>query len=261
MHFHSKQIIITGASSGIGEAVVSELSAFDCSIHIIARRIDYLNDLKKKLSGNPAKIQTYQCDVSNREQILHTVAAIYEQTDRVDLAILNAGVGIYNDFTSFSADNAETMISVNVLGMLYCIEALAPRFIQQRSGIIAGVSSLADSRGFARSGVYCASKAAATLVLESAAVELLQYNIKVITIRPGFVKTPMTDKNKFKMPFLMPAEKAAKIILRGLQKEKRYIAFPLILKLIVDIGRLVPNSLFEFFSRKQYQSLNKNAVK
>ncbi len=259
MQFNSKQIILTGASSGIGEAIVRELSTIDCHLHILCRRISRLTELKEKLAANPATIYTYQCDVANREQVQQTIADIYKHTRQIDLAILNAGVSVRNEFSCFSPENAESIISVNVLGLLNCIEALVPHFIENRGGMIAGVSSLADSRGFAKSGVYCASKAAATLILESAATELLQYNIKVITIRPGFVKTPMTDKNEFQMPFLISAEKAAKIILRGLQKEKRYIAFPLIMKLLVDVVRLVPNSLFEFFSRRQFQSLNKDA--
>ena len=103
----------------------------------------------------------------------------------------------------FDSSVAKQIIDTNVIGMINCIEALLPDFIKSRNGMIVGVSSLADGRGFPKSGVYCASKAAASIFLESMRAELKSYNVKVLTVKPGFVRTPMTAKNNFAMPFLI----------------------------------------------------------
>ena len=122
--------------------------------------------------------------------------------------------------------------------------------MNNKNGIIVGVSSLADHRGFSGSGFYCASKSAASIYLEGLRVELKPYNIKVITVKPGFVKTPMTDQNKFKMPLLMPAEKAADIIIAGIEKEKRIIQFPLPMVLLTRLVGLIPGGLYEWLASK-----------
>ncbi len=98
---------------------------------------------------------------------------------------------------------------------------------------------------------YCASKAAASIYLEGLRVELKKYGIKVITVKPGFVKTPMTDVNEFKMPFLMPADKAAKIILKGIKKEKRIIQFPFPTVIASKLIGLMPNFLYDYLIQTQ----------
>jgi len=126
-----------------------------------------------------------------------------------------------------------------------------PDFIQAKKGMIVGISSLAESRGFPRSGFYCASKAAASTYLESLRVELKKYNIKVLTVKPGFVKTPMTDKNEFKMPFIIPVEKAVQIIVDGIKKEKKIIQFTFGAVLGIKILKALPNWLFDFIAQNQ----------
>ncbi len=143
------------------------------------------------------------------------------------------------------------LCDVNVLGIVNYVENLMLVFTKGEDGMIVGVSSLADSRGWQGSGFYCASKAAATILLENLRVELNPFNVKVITVKPGFVETPMTEKNKFPMPFLMSAEKAAKIIIGGIKKEKRIIQFPLPTVLSAKLMRIVPDFLFDYFSSKE----------
>jgi short-subunit dehydrogenase len=116
--------------------------------------------------------------------------------------------------------------------------------------MLVGVSSLAESRGYPRSGFYNASKAAATLLLESLRVELKPFNVKVLIVKPGFVRTPMTDKNEFQMPFLMNVDKAAKIILEGIKKEKKIIQFPLPIVIGSKLARLMPDWLFDILMSK-----------
>ncbi len=119
------------------------------------------------------------------------------------------------------------------------------------------MTSLADARGFAKSGFYCSSKIAATTLLESVRVELKPHNIKVLTVKPGFVKTAMTDKNEFYMPFLMNVDKAAKKILKGIKKEKSVIQFPLPLVIGARLVKIMPDFLFDWLSTKQLPSVNR----
>jgi short-subunit dehydrogenase len=170
--------------------------------------------------------------------------------NNIDIAILNAGTSYRTDITEFNSKHAEEIFGVNVMGIVYWIEQLLPQMMNRKNGMIVGTSSLADSRGHAKSEFYCASKAAVTKILEGLRVELHPYNVKVITVKPGFVKTPMTDKNKFKMPFIMPPEKAADIIIRGIEKEKPIIAFPPVLTFASWLGGILPSSIYEFFAKR-----------
>jgi short-subunit dehydrogenase len=245
MNFKGKSILITGASSGIGKALTKEFAAQECTIFLASRRKNLLDEIKKELSAVNSNILTYECDVINKQSIAETFAKIKDKTDFIDLAILNAGFGHNMKIENFDSKYAEQIFGVNVLGMIYWIEKLLPDFLKMKKGIIAGVSSLADNRGFSESGFYCASKAAATIYLDGLRVELKRHGVKVITVKPGFVKTPMTDKNDFRMPLIMPAEKAAKIIVKGLIKEKSIIQFPLPLVLGSKFVGALPTFFYE----------------
>src|SRR5204862_2155193 len=138
-----------------------------------------------------------------------------------DLAVANAGVGIPSHATKFDLADAELMVRVNVIGMMVLFDAVVPKMIERRSGHFAGVASLAGLRGLPASAVYSSTKAAMQAFLEATRVELAPHGVAVTTINPGFVVSPMTDKNKFKMPFLMTAERAARIIANGLERRAR----------------------------------------
>ena len=131
--------------------------------------------------------------------------------------------------------------------------------MKRNNGMFLGVSSLADSKGYSKSGFYSASKAAASIYLEGLTAELRNYNVKVITVRPGFVKTPMTDKNEFEMPFIMSPQKAVKIILDGIVKEKRMIQFPWQIVFATRLIPFIPNWIFEKLeskSMRKYKSID-----
>ncbi|MEJ5351877.1 MAG: SDR family NAD(P)-dependent oxidoreductase [Melioribacteraceae bacterium] len=245
MEFTGKTILLTGASSGIGKALTEKLSKENCKLILCARRLDLLEKLRDE-QKHSADIFPFKCDVSNKEEVKTTYEKIKKEIGEIDLAILNAGVGYRMNLENFNSEFAEETFGVNFFGLIYWIENLIPDFLKRKKGIIAGVSSLADNRGYSKSGFYCASKAAASIFLEGLRVELKPHGIKVITIKPGFVKTPMTDKNEFEMPFLMSAEKAADIILRGIKKEKRIIQFPLPTVISSRLIGCMPSGLYEF---------------
>lgn len=259
MDLAGKSIILTGASGGIGYALAKKLAGFNCKIALLSRRIDKLNEFESKYGYNTIILPLY-CDVSKKESVHSAFDKVMEKFGGIDIAILNAGTGNRVDVENFSSAKGDQVISVNFSGNLYLLEKLIPHFIQKRSGIIAGVSSLADNRGFPRSGFYNASKAAFSLLLESLRIELHNYGIKVITVKPGFVKTAMTDKNEFYMPFLMDADKAAGIIVRGISKEKRVIRFPLLTVLGTKLIGIMPDTIFEYFTRKHLEGLRRKKL-
>lgn len=250
MNLKNKVILITGASSGIGEAVAKKFAEEGALLALTARRKDIIDRIAQQLEVK-TRVASYKCDVTNTEEVRNVYRQIKIDFGKIDIAFLNSGVSFRSSVKEFSSEKAKQTFDTNVLGLINFVEVLLPDFMSERNGVIVGVSSLADSRGFPKSGFYCASKAAASIFLESLRIELKPYNVKVITVRPGFVKTPMTDKNEFFMPLLMEPEKAAKIIVNGIKKEKRIIQFPLLISLAVRILRIIPDSLFEYLASRE----------
>ncbi len=245
MVLQDKNILITGASSGIGFEISKQLAGKGCNLAFLNRRTEITDKFTNEHSTRKNKIISLKCDVSRREEVLSAVTQVKNIFGKIDIAILNSGISKRFKVENFDSDFIRQTFEVNVLGMSYCIEALLPDFIKLKSGMIVGISSLADGRGFPKSGSYCASKAAVTLLLESLRIELKKHNIKVITVKPGFVKTPMTDKNEFQMPFLMKVDKAAEIILKGIEKEKRTIQFPAPTVFGARLLKIIPDFIFD----------------
>lgn len=249
MDFKNKVVLVTGASSGIGKYLSLLLAKEDCKLILLSRRIKELEKLSASIIVSKS-LTLYKCDVSDLEQVEFIYNQIKNDFGKIDIAILNAGVGHQVKIQNFDINQAKETFDTNVFGVLNFFKVLLPDFIAGRDGYIIGVSSMADVRGFVNSGIYCASKSALSNILESFRIELKSFNVKVITVRPGFVKTPMTDKNEFQMPFLLQPEKAAQIILNGIKKEKAIIQFPLPMYFASELIRFLPNSLFEFLSSK-----------
>jgi len=249
MHLKNKVILLTGASSGIGYSLAHHLAKEGCKLALIARRQNLLIKLSEELNSDD--LFTIQCDVGKREQVTETFGKVKDRFGKIDIAILNAGVGGRAGLGSYNGNRAKEIFDTNALSIVYSVEQLLPEFMERKNGMIVGISTLADSRGFPKSGFYNASKAAATILLESLRIELKPFNVKVITVKPGFVRTPMTDKNEFHMPFMMNVDKAAKIILEGIKKEKRVIEFSLPIVLATKLMNILPNFLFDKLAGKK----------
>ncbi|MBK7632499.1 MAG: SDR family NAD(P)-dependent oxidoreductase [Ignavibacteriales bacterium] len=249
MNFKNSVILITGASSGIGYQIAKDLANEGVQLALISRRADLLESLAGEIQST-SNIKYYICDVTIKEEVQSTISEIKKDFGKIDIAFLNSGVAYRSSVLDYNSKDAETTFNTNVLGAVYCIEQLLPEFIKEKRGVIIGVSSLGDGKGFPKSGFYSASKAALTILLESLRIELKKYNVKVVTVKPGFVKTAMTDKNEFEMPFLMSVEKASKIIIDGLKKDKHIIEFPIATTLGAKILRMLPTKWFEFIASK-----------
>lgn len=234
--------IITGASSGIGLELARELARRGYALALLARRTDLLEQLARELPHAVA----IGCDVTDATSVRDAVRrAESELGGPFDLAIANAGVSIPGHATKFKLDDAEQTIRVNVLGMMYLFDAVIPSMVERRAGRFVGVASVAGLRGLPAAGVYSASKAAMQAFLEASRVELAPYGVGVTTVNPGFVATPMTEKNRFRMPFLMTADRAARIIADGLERGKRVIEFPFGTSLFMRTARFLPGALYD----------------
>lgn len=242
----SKQCVITGASSGIGRELALELGRRGWSVGLLARRAELLDQLAAELKAAGVNAAAVACDVADGTAVRDAVSQVERALGGpIDLAIANAGVGIPIHATKFDIAVAEQMIRVNVLGMMYLFDAVVPSMVQRRSGQFAGIASIAGLRGLPTTSVYSCSKAAMQAFLEATRIELKPYGIAVTTVNPGFIATPMTEKNRFKMPFLMQAAPAAKVIADGLDRRARVIEFPKPMSLLMRFARLVPDAIYE----------------
>ncbi|MDP9190573.1 MAG: SDR family NAD(P)-dependent oxidoreductase [Acidobacteriota bacterium] len=241
-----KRAVLTGASSGIGLELARELSRRGYDLALLARRAELLDTIARELSSNGARAVALTCDVLDAAAVRDAVRrGEQELGGAFDLAIANAGVSIPNHASRFSLADAEQVIRVNVLGVMYLYDAVVAGMIERKQGRFVGVASVAGLRGLPTSGPYSASKAAVQSFLEAARIELAPYHVGVTIVNPGFVVTEMTAKNKFTMPFLMKADKAARIIADGLERGKRVIEFPRRMSLLMRTMRLLPDALYE----------------
>jgi NAD(P)-dependent dehydrogenase (short-subunit alcohol dehydrogenase family) len=235
---------ITGASSGIGRHLALELKLHFHEVVLVARRQEALEAVAEEIrlwGGNPL---IAPCDVRDKEQVNRAVAETLRQFTRIDLAILSAGIGDTTDAANFDAAAFARLVETNLMGVAYCLEALIPVMRQQGGGTIAVLSSLAADRGMPGSSGYCATKAALTSLCDGMRAELARNHIRLVTIEPGYVRTPMTARNK-RMPFLMEADEAARLILRRINRGDSVIRFPLPASLFMRLMRALPVRLFD----------------
>jgi NADP-dependent 3-hydroxy acid dehydrogenase YdfG len=240
-YYENKIVWITGASSGIGWALAKELHTRGAKLAISGRNQQALQKLVDELGGENTFIQAF--DATDELANKTAVENILQHFGKLDIAILNAGISLPSSKNNFAKNFKETL-DVNVLGVAYGIDPVLKYFRQKDKGHLAVVGSLAGFGGVPGSAAYCASKAAVQSMLQSLTAELINTPIKVSTICPGFVKTPLTDKNNFKMPFLMRPEKAAVIMAKQLARQKQLICFPWLFSWLTRFVNILPNSLY-----------------
>jgi short-subunit dehydrogenase len=235
--------IITGASSGIGAALARELSRRGWSLALLARRGDLLDQLVGELKTPAVALPA---DVTDREAVKDAVqrgaAALGGD---FDLAVANAGISVPTWSTKFNVDDAERIIRVNVLGMFYLFDAVVPSMVARRAGRFAGIASIAGLRGLPSASVYSASKAAMQAFLEASRVELMPHGVGVTIVNPGWVDTPIIEKYKGAVPFIVKPDRAARLIADGLERGAREVEFPWQMSLLVRTLRLMPNALYD----------------
>jgi short-subunit dehydrogenase len=233
--------VITGTSSGIGRALAQVLAAEGCKVGLIARRRDQLEALAAEITSRGGTAAVAPADVGDRVQTAAAIEALRGQLGPIDLLIANAGVGVPTLLDPMNVADTEKMIRINLLGVVYCLEAVLPEMLRRGRGHVAAVSSLAAYKGFPGESGYCASKAAVNTFLEGLRIHLRDRGIAVTTICPGFVKTPMTDINDFHMPWLLTADEAARRIVRALRRKRKVYNFPWQTTLLMKLLAWLPD--------------------
>lgn len=239
---------ITGAGKGIGRALALRLARQGWTIAASARTMDDLEALAKE--APPGSIHVYRLDVTDREGAETTVVRIEEELGPLDLAVLNAGTHSPMTAGEFSVAKVRLLVETNLMGTVNCLAPVMARFRKRRSGQIAVVASLAGYRGLPTASAYGASKAALINMCEALHPELERVGVRLTLINPGFVETPLTDRNEFDMPFLIPAETAAEHICRGLEGSAFECSFPWRFAVLMKILRLLPDRLFFVVTRR-----------
>lgn len=219
-------VVITGASSGIGRELAARYAPKASKLYLIARREESLRELADELRNNKTIIKTFGADVTDFETLRSVCQAICDECERVDLVIANAGISSEHKAELYDFWDFKKIIDTNLLGVAAVFDVFAHKMISQGGGKLVAVSSLASFVAFPTTAAYSASKRAVNSFLDSMRLLLEPKNIKVVNIQPGFIRTPLTDKNGFKMPFLMELDEAATKIVKAIEKNKKEYAFP-----------------------------------
>ena len=231
---------VTGAGKGISRALAIRLAKDGWTVAASARTQADLDALATEV---PA-IHAFPLDVTDAAANDRVIAEIEQSLGAIALAVLNAGTYVPTGVAPFQADAFRSQFEVNVFGTINGLAPLLPRFIARKAGQVAVVASVAGYRGLPSAAAYGATKSALINMCEALKLELEPHGVVVNVICPGFVKTPLTDKNAFPMPFLISAEEAADHIARGLASNRFEIAFPWVFATIMKTLRILPYSVF-----------------
>jgi short-subunit dehydrogenase len=254
MTFANQVAIITGASSGIGHALARALAGQGCKVGLVARRREPLAELAGAIEKAEGAAAFATADVSQREPTVNAIREVAGRLGPVDLLIANAGVGAPTLLEPFNVGDVEKMFQVNALGVVYSLEAVLPQMLERGRGHVAAVSSLGAYKGLPGEWGYSASKAAVNNIMEGLRIQLRGRGIAVTTLCPGFVRTPMTEVNQFKMPWLLEADEAARRILRALRRRRKVYNFPWQLNLFLKLARWAPDWAVAWMMRSYNES-------
>jgi NAD(P)-dependent dehydrogenase (short-subunit alcohol dehydrogenase family) len=250
------RVFITGASSGIGAALAREYAAQGASLGLLARRRDTLEQLVAQLP-NPAQHKVYAVDVTDHAALAAAAGDFIATMGGADIVIANAGVS-HGTLTEYPEDLAvfDTIFATNVSATVATFAPfIASMKTQASPRRLVGIGSVAGIRGLPGAGAYSASKAATISYCESLRLELKPYGIKVVTIAPGYIDTPMTQKNAYPMPFLMPVDKFAARAARAIALGVSYQVIPWQMGVVAKLLRALPNALYDLaFSKAPHKA-------
>ncbi|WP_428826490.1 SDR family oxidoreductase [Azonexus sp. IMCC34842] len=238
------KVFITGASSGIGEALAVYYAAQGATLGLAARRGDRLDQLNQRLGGRHA---CYALDVSDAPAVHAAATDFVRRFGAPDIIIASAGVSA-GTLTEYEADLEvfRRVMDINVFGLAATFAPFIPA-LKAAGGAprLVGIASVAGIRGLPGAEAYSASKAAAIAYLESLRLEMRPYGIQVVTIAPGYIETPMTALNPYKMPFLMPPQQAAERFAAAIARGTSYTVIPWQMGIVAKVLRALPNWLYD----------------
>ena len=246
MSENQKKIWITGASSGIGKALAEKFALEGWKVAISARRKEILDEMAKR-----ENISSYPLDVTNQNQIKDVFSKIINDFGNLDLCVFSSGTYDPKLEQEINIKQNQFVMETNFFGVLYCIKSVEKYFKDKKEGHISIVSSIAAYRGLPNSSGYGPSKAALTNLTESLYFDFKKHDVRISLVSPGFIKTPLTDKNEFRMPFIKSPEFAAEKMFNGLTKTKSFeIHFPKALTIILKFLRILPYKIYLYLIDK-----------
>jgi short-subunit dehydrogenase len=233
-----RRIWLVGASSGIGAALAQELNRRGANVAITARNVEHLD---RVASGAMVVVPA---DVTNRAAVAVAARDVERALGGLDVVIWCAGYWKQADAADWDAEEFAWHVEVNLLGLNNLLAAALPPMVRRGSGHIVGVASVAGYRGLPGAEAYGATKAAQINLLEALRASLARRGIRIITVCPGFVRTPMTAANTFRMPFVIEADQAARAIADGLERGRQEIVFPWPMAVAMKLARMLPVRLW-----------------
>jgi short-subunit dehydrogenase len=246
-----RRVFLTGASSGLGWALAQEYAQRGARLGLVARRADKLQDLIRSLPNSSIHL-CYAVDVNDHAALREAAQDFIQQAGGADVVIANAGIS-YGTLTERSEDLSvfSQIIDTNLIAT---VATFAPFIVTMKSQVakgerdlrLVGIASVAGIRGMPGAGAYSASKAAVISYCESLRVELRGQGIRVVTIAPGYIDTPMTKVNTYPMPFLMPAHRFARRAVNVIERGRSYAVIPWPMRGVSWLLKLLPNALFDF---------------
>ena len=240
-----KVVLITGASSGIGQGLSLELGRRGASVGLMARRAGLIEAIADEIEKSGGNALALAADVTDVAGVQFAAETLREKYGKIDVLIANAGVGATTDAKDLRADEVANLIKINLLGAVNSVTAVLPQMVEQGSGQLVAISSLAGYRGLPKSAAYCASKAGVSAFFESLRLDLRNSGVDVTIIHPGFIKTPLTAGREAKMPFLLELDDATRKMVRAIETRKKSYAFPWQLATIVRAGMIMPTAIYD----------------
>jgi NADP-dependent 3-hydroxy acid dehydrogenase YdfG len=255
MNWKDRTVFLTGASSGIGEALARDLASRGAVLGLVARRRENLERLAKDCEVLGATAFVYPLDVTDAAAVEDAAEAFRKEFGHIDVMIANAGIGGNDaDTRAYKPEAVRKVVDTNLLGAVNAIHAVLPAMLERGSGQIVAISSLAGIRGLPKSAAYSASKAGMTAFFESVRLDTLGKGIDVTVIQPGFIETPLTSGRTNKMPFLMKLDDAIPHFVSAIEKKKRFASFPWQLAWFVRAGKVFPGWAYDrIASRARYR--------
>ena len=232
-----------------------EMAQRGATVGLTARSEESLNGLQEEIESAGGTALVLAGDVTDHQAMLAIAREMRSRVGGIDILVANAGTHLFTKVEEFDVEEYMHLMNLNYGGVLNCISAVIPGMLAEKRGHIVGVASLAGYRAVPRAAAYGASKSAVIHFLEGIRFHLADHGIPVTVVNPGFVRTPLTDKNDFHMPFLMEADHSARVICDGIEKQRKEITFPRPFNWGIKLMRILPMPIYATIMRRVWKRM------
>lgn len=247
LNLNGKHVVITGASSGLGEALALEFATHGARLTLLARRQEMLDKVAEQVRSGGGEAIAISTDVTDQTSVDAAITQAVEQCGPVDVLVANAGASRNMSVSKMDVPLVTDAMQLNFFGVVYPMNAVLPSMIARRDGVVLAISSVAAFRGLPTMAPYCASKSAVSAWMESlrSELDLQESGVQLIISHPGYIKTPMTETEETNMPFLVEVDDAARTLVDGIRRGESEINFPWQLISMMKFAGRLPNRLYD----------------